>query len=131
MAHDLVLDLIIESEARRAHDLQLAQEGATDDGLKEFTDVINDDIGAGKIIQKTYTFDQAGLVLYLPKLSTQAPRLVGVSLHGTATLTTWDSAGHRLKQTTSPYQKSWGLGSAGGGVTHQVIINDYTDLTPA
>ena len=33
MARDTVLDLVIESEARRAHDLKLAESGATDDGL--------------------------------------------------------------------------------------------------
>ncbi|HVH65905.1 MAG TPA: hypothetical protein VM674_07700, partial [Candidatus Acidoferrum sp.] len=43
MAHDVVLDLIIESEARRAHDLHLAQNGATGDALSEFVGVINDD----------------------------------------------------------------------------------------
>ncbi|HEY4871072.1 MAG TPA: hypothetical protein VIJ03_04160, partial [Candidatus Dormibacteraeota bacterium] len=58
MAHDVVLDLIIESEARRAHDFQLAESGATGDALKEFTDVIKDDVGGGKIIQKTYSFDK-------------------------------------------------------------------------
>jgi hypothetical protein len=131
MAHDVVLDLAIESEARRAHDLALAQDGAAGDGLSEFTDVISSDAASGKIVVKTYSFDQAGLTLYLPKLATQAPRLVGVSLHGTATLTTYDAAGNKLSQTTSTYQKSWGLGDAPGGGTHQVIINDYTDLTPA
>ena len=38
MAHDTVLDLIIESEARRSHDLKLAQSGASADGLTEFTE---------------------------------------------------------------------------------------------
>jgi hypothetical protein len=130
MAHDAVLDLVIESEARRTHNLQLAEQGATGDGLKEFTDVINDDMAGGKIVQKTYSFDQAALALYLPKLSTQAPRLVGVALHGTTTLTTWDSSGHQLSQTTVSYSKSWGLGAGAGG-THQLIINDYSDLALA
>ena len=31
MAHDIVLDLIIEAEARRSHDMTLAQAGAQDD----------------------------------------------------------------------------------------------------
>src|SRR6202158_5427872 len=44
MAHDMVLDLVIESEARRAHDLKLAESGAVGDGLTEFTDVIKQDI---------------------------------------------------------------------------------------
>ena len=42
-ARDLVLDLMIESEARRAHDVTLARQGAIDDGLTEFTDVIKQD----------------------------------------------------------------------------------------
>jgi Na+-translocating ferredoxin:NAD+ oxidoreductase RnfD subunit len=125
MAHDMVLDLIIESEARRTHDLKLAELGATDDGLKEFVDVINQDIAAGKSVQKTYTFDQVSLRLYLPKFSSQAARLVGVSLHGTATLITRDASGNLLSQTSSTYAKSWGLGG------FNQIINDYTDLAPA
>jgi hypothetical protein len=130
MANDVVLDLIIESEARRSHDVQLAQQGASGDGLKEFTDVISDDVTAGQIIQKTYSFDRAGLTLYLPKFSTQAPRLVGVSLHGTATLTTWDASGNQLSQTTTPYSKSWGLSQL-PGAAHQLIVNDYSDLSLA
>jgi hypothetical protein len=125
MAHDMVLDLIIESEARRTHDLKLAELGATDDGLKEFVDVINQDIAAGKSVQKTYTFDQVSLRLYLPKFSSQAARLVGVSLHGTATLITRDASGNQLSQTSSTYAKSWGLGG------NNQIINDYTDLAQA
>jgi Na+-translocating ferredoxin:NAD+ oxidoreductase RnfD subunit len=125
MAHDVVLDLIIESEARRAHDLKLAENGAIGDGLQEFVDVINQDIAAGKIIQKTYSFDQVSLRLFLPKFTSQASRLIGVSLHGTATLTTRDATGSVLSQTTTPYAKSWGLAKG------QVIVNDYTDLAPA
>jgi hypothetical protein len=130
MAHDAVLDLIIESEARRAHDLQLAEMGATADGLKEFTDVINQDIASGKIIQKTYSFDTVSFNLFLPKFSTQASRLVGVTLKGTSTFTTRDASGAILSQSSTPYSKSWGLDTA-ANVSHQVIINDYTDLTPA
>ncbi len=129
MAHDIVLDLIIESEARRAHDLKLAELGASGDGLTEFVDVINQDIAAGKIIQKTYSFDQVSLRLYLPKFSSQAARLVGVSLHGTATLTTRDASGNVLSQASSPYAKSWGLANSKDG--SNTIINDYTDLAPA
>jgi hypothetical protein len=99
--------------------------------LKEFTDVINEDIAAGKIIQKTYSFDQVSLRLYLPKFSSQAARLVGVSLHGTATLTLRDPSGTLISQTSSPYAKSWGLGGTKGGDATMVIINDYTDLNPA
>jgi hypothetical protein len=129
MAHDMVLDLIIESEARRSHDLKLAELGASGDGLTEFTDVINQDIAAGKIVQKTYSFDQVSLRLYLPKFSSQASRLVGVSLHGTATLTTRDASGSVLSQASSPYAKSWGLANSKDG--SNTIINDYTDLAPA
>ena len=132
MAHDMVLDLVIESEARRGHDLKLAESGATLDGLQEFVEVINEDIAAGKIVTKTYSFDQVTLKLYLPKFSSQAARLIGVSLHGTATLTTRDASGNLVSQTSSVYAKSWGLldnhPPGGGG---SPIINDYTDLAAA
>ena len=130
MAHDAVLDLIIESEARRAHDLKLAETGATGDGLKEFTDVIKQDIASGKIIQKTYTFDKVSLNLFLPKFSSQASRLVGVTLTGTSTFITRDASGNVLSQSSTPYSKSWGLDTS-ASVGHQVIINDYTELSPA
>jgi hypothetical protein len=130
MAHDAVLDLIIESEARRAHDLKLAETGATGDGLKEFVDVVKQDIAAGKIIQKTYSFDKVSLNLFLPKFSSQASRLVGVTLKGTSTFITRDASGNVLSQSSTPYSKSWGLDSS-ATVSHQVIINDYTDLAPA
>jgi hypothetical protein len=131
-AHDLVLDLMIESEARRSHDLKLAEEGAIGDGLTEFTDVINQDVSAGKIIQKTYSFDRVQLQLFLPKFSTQARRLIGVTLHGTTTLTMRDASGNVISQQTLSYAKSWGLGGAkGGNLTHDIIISDFTDLTPA
>ena len=129
-ARFMVRDLIIESEARRSHDLSLAESGASGDGLKEFTDVIKEDIAAGKIVQKTYSFDQVSLRLYLPKFSSQASRLIGVSLHGTATLTVRDASGNLLSQTSTPYAKSWGLAGA-KGTTDMLIINDYTDLAPA
>ena len=131
-AHDVVLDLLIESEARRIHDLKLAEDGASGDGLTEFTDVINSDSTAGKFVQKTYTFDSVQLQLFLPKFSTQARRLVGVSLHGTTTLTTRDSSGNVISQQTLPYAKSWGLGDLkAGSPSHYVIGNDFTDLKPA
>ena len=129
-AHDVVLDLIIESEARRAHDFKLAESGATGDALKEFTDVIKDDITGGKIIQKTYSFGKVSLNLYLPKFSSQASRLVGVTLTGTSTFTTRDASGNVISQTSTPYSKSWGLDTS-ANVDHQVIINDYTELAPA
>jgi hypothetical protein len=130
MAHDVVLDLIIESEARRSHDLHLAQNGANGDALKEFVDVINQDIAAGKIIQKTYSFDKVSLNLFLPKYSSQASRLVGVTLQGTTTLTTRDASGNVLSQTSTSYSKSWGLDTSSTG-SYQLLINDYTDLAPA
>ena len=129
-AHDVVLDLVIESEARRAHDSALAQQGACCDGLTEFTQVISQDVAAGKIIQKTYSFDRVQLMLYLPKYSTQARRLIGVSLHGTTTLATLDASGHVISRQTQTYAKSWGLGGTNGG-SNEVIAADYTDLTPA
>ena len=129
-ARDVVLDLVIESEARRAHDLQLAGTGATGDALKEFVDVVNQDIGSGKIIQKTYSFDKVSLNLFLPKFSSQASRLVGVTLTGTSTFITRDASGNMLSQSSTPYSKSWGLDTSSSG-SHQVIINDYTDLAPA
>jgi hypothetical protein len=131
MARDTVLDLVIESEARRAHDLKLAESGATDDGLKEFVDVINQDIADGKIIQKTYSFDRISLQLFLPKFATQASRLVGITLHGTATLTTMDASGNVLSQSSSTYDKSWGIGGGKDVIPYQRIFVDYTGLAPA
>ena len=130
MAHDAVLDLIIESEARRTHDLNLATQGAEGDALTEFVGVINDDVKKGVFVQKSYSFDRVALALYLPKFSTQAPRLVGVSLHGTTTLITRNASGAVLSTITQSYAKSWGL-SISADVPQQVIVNDYTDLTPA
>ncbi len=130
MAHDAVLDLIIESEARRTHDTNLATQAAEGDGLTEFVSVINDDIAHHVVVEKTYTFDRVSLALYLPKFSTQAARLVGVSLHGTTTLVTRNSSGAVISTVTQSYAKSWGL-SLSADVPQQVIANDYTDLTPA
>jgi hypothetical protein len=127
-AHDAVLDLMIESEARRTHDTTLAAQGATsDDALKEFTDVIRQDESAGKFVQKTYSFDSVQLTLFLPKLSTQASRLVGLTLHGTTTLVTRDASGKVLSRQTIAYAKSWGLiESKDAG--HMLLANDFTDL---
>ena len=130
MAHDAVLDLMIESEARRAHDFNLATEGAVPDALGEFTDVIRAD--GGRIVKKTYSFSSVSLTLFLPKFSTQAARLIGVTLIGTTTLATLDSSGRVLSQITQSYNKSWGLG--GGvldGTTNDRIAQDYTDLAKA
>ncbi len=131
MAHDAVLDLIIESEARRAHDLKLAALGASDDGLKEFTDVINGDIAAGKIFQKTYSFASISIQLFLPKFATQGARLVGVHIQGTSTLIARSASGSVLSQTTTTYDKTWGLGAPPGGSSYQLISVDYTGLAPA
>jgi Na+-translocating ferredoxin:NAD+ oxidoreductase RnfD subunit len=133
MAHDVVLDLIIESEARRSHDLKLAESGASEDGLKEFVEVINDDVAAGVIIQKTYTFDQISVTLWLPKFSSQAARLVGITLRGTSTLTTRDASGKVVSQKVTPYLKTWGLGANAPGSTYMTIATDYTlqGLAPA
>jgi hypothetical protein len=129
MAHDAVLDLIIESEARRSHDLKLAASGATSDGLQEFVDVIKQDIAAKKIIQKTYAFDQISIQLFLPKFASQAPLLEGITLHGTSTLATMDASGNVLSKTSAPYAKTWGLQPGDGA--NQVIFVDYTGLIPA
>ncbi|TMB99223.1 MAG: hypothetical protein E6J40_04360 [Chloroflexi bacterium] len=131
LAHDAVLDLIIESEARRSHDLNLAKLGAQGDGLQEFVDVIKQDISSGKSIDKTYTFDRITIQLFLPKFATQASRLIGVELHGTSTLTTRDASGKVLSQATSGYDKSWGLTDSTDGSAYQVIYVDYTGLALA
>jgi hypothetical protein len=127
MGHDAVLDLVIEAEARRGHNLKLAESGAIGDGLTEFVGVINDDIAGGKFVLKVYTFNSATLNLFLPKFSSQASRLVGLTLSGTATLITRDQAGNVLSQTTSPYSKSWSVGAVAPD-GHLLIDQDYTDL---
>jgi hypothetical protein len=81
-------------------------------------------------VLKTYNFSQITLTLYLPKFATQAARLVGIDLHGTATLVTRNSAGAVLSQTTSAYDKSWGL-DRGSSPSNWPIFVDYTGLTPA
>jgi hypothetical protein len=100
--------------------------------------VIKQDIAAKRFVQKTYTFDQLSLQLFLPKFATQAPLLEGISLHGTATLTTRDASGNVLSRTTSTYAKTWGLGGTPQDITgdpgagsYRVIQVDYTGLTPA
>src|ERR1700682_3442987 len=127
MGHDAVLDLIIEAEARRAHDTKLAESGAIFDGLTEFTDVIKQDVAAGKFVLKVYKFDSATLNLFLPKFATQASRLVGITLNGTSTLITRDQSGHVLSQSTSAYTKSWSEGAIGPD-GHMLIDHNYSDL---
>ena len=58
-------------------------------------------------------------------------QLIGVSLHGTATLTTRDASGNVVSQTSSAYAKSWGLQDNHPTGTSNPIINDYTDLATA
>ncbi len=130
MARDAVLDLMIESEARRAHDFNLATQGAVPDALSEFTDVIKSD--GSRVVRKSYSFTSVSLTLFLPKFSTQAARLVGVTLVGTTTLATLDSSGHVVSQVTQSYNKSWGLGGGAlDGTTNDRIAQDYTDLAKA
>ena len=131
MVHDVVLDLVIESEARRAHDLTLAQAGADGDAYSEFAGVIRQDVAAKVSVTKTYSFDRVQLTLFLPKLSTQASRLVGVTLHGTATIVTRDASGRVVSTQTQPYSKSWGLAGLLPPGQGDVIGNDYTDLNLA
>ena len=100
------------------------------DALAEFTDVINADIAASKSVEKTYSFDRVQLQLFLPKFSSQARRLIGVTLHGTTTLITRDASGKVVSQLTQSYAKSWGLTLPNPG-SPWVIGNDFTDLTPA
>lgn len=129
--HDAVLDLLVEAEARRAHDPRLAATGAEGDGLQPFLDAAARDVAAGQSVQTTYRFDRASLDLFLPKFSTQASRLVGLTLRGTVTITVRDGSGRQLSQATSPYARSWGMGGLRPGLDHRLIEVDYTGLTPA
>jgi hypothetical protein len=127
MGHDAVLDLIIEAEARRAHDTKLAESGAVGDGLAEFVGVINQDVAGGTVVLKTYKLSSASVNLFLPKFATQASRLVGLTLTGTSTLTTRDSSGREISQSTSAYSKSWSVGAV--APNGQLLIDqDYSDL---
>jgi hypothetical protein len=129
MAHDLALDLIIEAEARRTHDIALAGTGAVADGLTLFTNQIHQDVAAGHTVVTRYTFDRATVVLFLPKFATQAPRLTGMTITGTVTLTVFDRSGHQISQTVQPYSHSWSV--FGAGTDHSLIDNDYQGLEPA
>jgi hypothetical protein len=126
----VVLDLLIEAEARRTHDANLAATGAVRDGLKVFTDISNQDAAAGKFVATTYSFDHLSLNLFLPKFKTQASRLVGITVTGTVTLVTRDQSGRLLSQTTGPYSRSWSMDDKqpDGG---QPIFNDFSDLALA
>jgi hypothetical protein len=126
----VVLDLLIEAEARRTHDANLAATGAVGDGLKVFTDISNQDAAAGKFVATSYSFDHLSLNLFLPKFKTQASRLVGITVTGTVTLVTRDQSGRLLSQTTGPYSRSWSMDDKqpDGG---QPIFNDFSDLALA
>jgi hypothetical protein len=106
--------------------------GATGDALTEFEEVIDQDVAAGKIVQKTYQFDSIGITLWLPKFGTQAPRIIGVTLRGTATLITRDGAGNVVSQSSSAYAKTWGL-TSDPDFTYQIMQWDFTlqGLAPA
>ena len=130
MGHDVVLDLVVEAEARRTLDLELARSGASGDGLKPFADALNRDRSAGVTVATVYHFDRAGLVVFLPKFSGQAPRLLGVTISGTATQTIRNATGFVVSQKTDPYAHSWALSRVSPNAP-MVISNDYSDLQPA
>jgi Na+-translocating ferredoxin:NAD+ oxidoreductase RnfD subunit len=128
LAYNLAVDLNIEAEARHQLSTNLAATAASGDGLTPFTAAIGSDRAAGHVVTTAYSFSRAELVLLLPKYRTQASRLVGTTLVGTARVTTYDSAGQVLSQTDVPYTQIWELTPAGG---RYQITNEYTGLTPA
>ena len=127
MAHEAVLDVVIEAEARRIHDPKLAETGAMADGLKFFVDRANGDLAAGQFVSATYKFDRVSLTLFLPKFKTQAARLVGVTLTGSVVTATRDQAGNILSQTTGEYYRSWGLDPPSSPGRQRIFV-DYSDL---
>ena len=136
MVKQAVLDLVIEAEARRTQDAELAGTAATDDGLKPFTSLIANDRAAGQVVATTYVFSHVGLVLYLPAYAGQAPQLLGVAVSGTVTYTITDRSGVVLRS-EAPYSSSWALDdqgclkTCGAASGRMVITTDYTGLTPA
>jgi hypothetical protein len=128
MAHNLAVDLVIEAEARHQQNADLAATVASGDGLAPFTTAINSDRAAGQVVTTSYTFNRGQLILLLPKFQTQASRLIGTTLVGTARITTYDTTGHQLSQRDTPYTQIWELTAIG---SHYQITNDYTGLTPA
>jgi hypothetical protein len=128
MAYNLAEDLNIEAEARHQLNPDLAATAASGDGLVPFTAAINSDRTAGQVVTTTYTFTRAEISLLLPRFSTQASRLIGTSLVGTAHITTYDTAGHQLSQKDTPYTQSWELSKVGD---RYLITNDYAGLIPA
>jgi hypothetical protein len=128
MAYNLAVDLNIEAEARRQLSTNLAATAASGDGLTPFTAAISSDRAAGHVVTTTYSFSRAELVLLLPKYSTQASRLVGTTLVGTAHVTIYDAAGQKLSQQDLPYTQIWELTLSGDRFQ---ITNEYTGLTPA
>ena len=73
------------------------------------------------------------MTLWLPKFASQASRLEGLTLHGTATLTTRNSAGSIVSQSTASYTKTWGIGGVALPNGQDLIDTDYTlqNLAPA
>jgi Na+-translocating ferredoxin:NAD+ oxidoreductase RnfD subunit len=141
IGHDAVFDLIIEAEARRNHDANLASSGAVADGLKVFTDYMKQDVAAGRFVTSTYTFSSASISLFLPKFATQASRLEGLTLIGSVTLVTRDRSGNVISQTTAPYNRSWSVQGVSpacesdlpppGECERRLIDTDYTGLALA
>ncbi len=128
MAYNLAVDLNIEAEARRLQSPDLAATAASGDGLAPFTSAINSDRSAGQVVTTSYSFSRGELTLLLPKFRTQASRLIGTTLIGTAHVTTYDTAGQQLSQKDLPYTRIWELTPSGG--LYQ-ITNEYTGLAPA
>jgi hypothetical protein len=128
MAYSLAVNLNIEAEARRQQNTDLAAAAASGDGLAPFTANISSDRAAGQVVTTSYSFSRGELTLLLPKFRTQASRLIGTTLVGTARVTTYDRSGQQLSQKVTPYTQIWELTPAG---TRYQITNEYTGLTPA
>jgi hypothetical protein len=128
MAYNLAGDLYVEAEARHQLNPDLAATAASGDGLTPFTATIDSDRAAGHVVTTTYTFSRAELTLLLPKFATQASRLIGTALIGTAHVTTYDTAGNQLSQKDTPYTQIWELTKVGD---RYLVTNDYTGLAPA
>jgi hypothetical protein len=119
MAHDAVLDSIIEAAASRTADASLAATGPSGKALTRFTPLINQDVGAGGITAPTCHFTAINLTLFLPKDSTQATHLVG------AITVAQDATGAALSDTTAAYVNSWGMRTNSAGA-NEVFSYDYT-----
>jgi hypothetical protein len=82
------------------------------------------------VVATSYTVDRLALQLFLPKFATQASRLLGVTITGTRTLTTFDASGHQLSLVHESYVRSWSVAGTGPD-GHLLIDNTYTGLAPA